>query len=65
MALEQETLYLTWDSLVTCFEQELETKQDKDEKLKGYIKKFTQFDFVATIHMFMLMSCQMLWNGQS
>ena len=48
-----ETLYLTWDSLVTYFEQEVENKQDKDGKLKGYIKKLTQFDFVATIHMFM------------
>ena len=48
-----ETLYLTWDSLVTYFEQEVENKQDKDGKRKGYIKKLTQFDFVATIHMFM------------
>jgi len=47
-----ETLYLTWDSLVTYFEQEVENKQDKDGKLKGYIKKLTQFDFVATIQMF-------------
>ena len=31
----------------------METKQDKDGQLKGYIKKVTQFDFVATIHMFM------------
>ena len=30
-----ETLYLTWDSLVTYFEQEVENKQDKDGKLKG------------------------------
>jgi len=48
-----ETLYLTWDSLVAYFEQEVKTKQDKDGKLKGYIKKLAQFDFVATIHIFM------------
>ena len=48
-----ETLYLTWDSLVTYFEQEVENKRFKDGKLKGYINKLTQFEFVATIHMFM------------
>ena len=36
-----ETLYLTWDSLVTYLEQEVENKQDKDGKLKVYIKKLT------------------------
>lgn len=48
-----ETLYVTWGSLVTYLDTEVENKQDKDGKLKGYIKKLTQFDFVATIHMFM------------
>ena len=48
-----ETLYLTWDSLVTYFEQEIESKQDKDGKMKGYVKKLTQYEFVATIYMMM------------
>ncbi|XP_015767968.1 PREDICTED: zinc finger protein 862-like [Acropora digitifera] len=48
-----ETLYLTWDSLVTFFEQEVANKQDKDGKIKGYIKKLTEYDFVASIHMVM------------
>lgn len=48
-----ETLYLTWDSLVTFFEQEVANKQDKDGKIKGYIKKLTEYDFVASIHMMM------------
>ena len=48
-----ETLYLTWDSLVTYFEHEVENKQDKHGELKVYITKLTQFDFVATIHMLM------------
>ena len=48
-----ETPYLTWDSLVTFFEQEVANKQDKDGKIKGYIKKLTEYDFVASIHMMM------------
>ena len=48
-----ETLYLTWDSLVTFFEQEVANKQDKDGKIKGYIKKLTEYDFAARIHMMM------------
>ena len=40
-------------TLVTYFEQEVENKRDKDGKLKGYINKLTQFEFLATIHMFM------------
>lgn len=48
-----ETLYLTWDSLVTFFEQEVANKQDKDGKIKGYTKKLTEYDFVASIHMMM------------
>lgn len=31
----------------------MENKQDKDGKLKDYIKKLTQFHFVATTGMFM------------
>ena len=48
-----EILYLTWDCLVTFFEQEVANKQDKDGKIKGYIKKLTEYDFVASIHMIM------------
>jgi len=48
-----ETLYLTWDSLVTSFEQEVANKQDKDGKIKGYIKELTEYDFVASTHMMM------------
>ena len=49
----QETLYLTWNSLVTYFEQEIESKQNKAGKIKGYVKKLTRYEFVATIYMMM------------
>ena len=48
-----ETLYLTWDSLVIFFEQEIAKGLDKDGKIKGYVKKRTEYEFVATIHMMM------------
>ncbi|XP_070546537.1 uncharacterized protein C17orf113-like [Ptychodera flava] len=42
-----ETVYRTWDSLVTFF------GQDKDPKSKGFAKKLTEYEFVATTHLMM------------
>ena len=39
--------------MVTFFEQEVANKQDKHGKIKGYVKKLTEYDFVASIHMMM------------
>ena len=43
-----ETVYLTWDSLVTYFEQ----VQD-DPTMKGFNKRMTKFEFIATMNMMM------------
>ena len=42
-----QTIYTTLDSLITYF------TQDKDAKGKGYQKKMTQHDFIATTYLLM------------